>query len=187
LSLLTAARADVRLASRVAGLVVGLDGEGPEGEPELGLVCLTSLSPVSPLCSLDPPAGADETLFRLGAELLEVLVGTVLLGLRVAPGALLLAGAVAPVGVALSYRASVKTCAGDSRTDAAEALAEFDDEVSSRTGAVEALAPEPADAPLELSPPVSCTLARFASADCRLALACSKLTSALCGSRVARS
>ena len=41
--LFTAARADARFASRVAGLVLGLEVED-ELEPELGLVCLGSLS-----------------------------------------------------------------------------------------------------------------------------------------------
>ena len=47
LSLFTAARADARLASRVAGLVVALDEDEDEDEdePELGLVSLASLSP----------------------------------------------------------------------------------------------------------------------------------------------
>jgi hypothetical protein len=57
--------------------------------------------------------------------------------------------------------------------------------------AAEAVEPPVLEAPalsaLELSPLVSSSLARFASADCRAALACSSVTSALCGSSDASS
>jgi hypothetical protein len=175
----------------VAGLVLDLDEDEPEPELELGLVSLVSVSRVPLVWLLELLVGAVDVLVRLGAELLEVVVGAVLLGVVAAPGAVLPVGAVAPVGAALSYRASVAVaiCDGASRTEAVEALAPLpvDDGVSSRTEEVDALAPLPADDPVEPSPSVSSSLARFASADCRLAFACSKVTSALCGSSAARS
>ena len=45
---------------------------------------------------------------------------------------------------------------------------------------------EPELCPVEVSPSVSSSLARLASADCSVALACSRVTSALCGSSVGR-
>ena len=53
--------------------------------------------------------------------------------------------------------------------------------------AVAAASPAPEPEPVEVSPPVSSSLARLASAACRVALACSSVTSALCGSSVASS
>ncbi len=67
--------------------------------------------------------------------------------------------------------------------EATAALAELE------PGAPEPDAPEPPE-PVpepEPSPSVSSSRARFASADCRLAFACSSVTSALCGSSVAMS
>ena len=47
---------------------------------------------------------------------------------------------------------------------------------------------EPLEAcPVEVSPLVSSSLARLASADCSVAFDCSRVTSALCGSSVAKS
>ena len=57
--------------------------------------------------------------------------------------------------------------------------------VVARTEAADAVPPLAAPDPVEPSPSVSSSLARFASADCRLAFACSSVTSALCGSSVA--
>jgi hypothetical protein len=58
--------------------------------------------------------------------------------------------------------------------------------LEARSEAALAVAPVP---PCEevLSPSFSSSAARLASADCRLALACSRVTSAACGSSVARS
>ena len=171
LSLLTAALADARLASRVAELTLEL------GEDELEPV---SLVPVEPLLG-DLVVGAVVVVVRVplgvvvaGVVVVGVLPGAVVVGVLgevvvCVLGELLVGGAlVRPVAAVAVSEAAVR------RTEAVEAAPEP--------------APEPVElCPVEVSPLVSSSLARLASAAWRVAFACSRVTSALCGSKVASS
>jgi hypothetical protein len=101
-----------------------------------------------------------------------VVVGVVVVGVVVV--GVVVVGVVAVAGVALD-RAELSS-------DAAVCAVALED----WTEAALAVAPIP---PWDdvLSPSFSSSAARLASADCRLALACSRVTSASCGSSVARS
>jgi hypothetical protein len=174
-SLLTAALAEARFASRVAVLIVDLDEVPPE------LASLVSLSRAVEVLLL----GFD--VVRLLGEVLAgvllvgvvavdgVLAGVVLVGVVLA--GVVLAGAVA-AGVLLGEVVVLAGLLGDVYVGAPATVAAT---LVSLTDAAEALpAPDPLELPpVELSPSVSSSLARLAAADCSDALACSSVTSAL--------
>jgi hypothetical protein len=161
---LTAAFADARFASRVAELTLELLEDDDEFCVELAAEELFVFGVlVALLVPFAPVLVGVEVVVVVGAVL--VLVGALVVVVGVAAGAVAVPGAVA-VALCEAARAS---------TDAVDAIAAV-------------AVPVPAeDCPVEDSPSVSSSLARFASADCRLAFACSSVTSALCGSSAASS
>lgn len=176
LSLLTAALAEARLASRVAALIVvfEVELEEVEGLASVEVVVVPSRLPFVPLpvvvvvvVVLGRVAGLVVVLgdVVVGAGVLDVLVG-------VDAGVVLVGVVVVGAYAAAMALAGVLPWS----VEAAEAVVP--------PALPPALDPEP---PLELSPSVSSSLARLASADCRVALPCSRVTSALWGSSVASS
>ncbi len=169
LSLLTAALADARLASRVAVLMVAFDEE--ELEPELAFAFARALrARCSGRCSQASSWSSSCSAWCSSAwcsvgVVLGAVSWSVVLGVVVVVGG-------RPRYVAVRARPPrLRRGAASLRTEAAEAAA--------------LPAPEPPElCPVEVSPPVSSSLARLASADCSVAFDCSSVTSALCGSSV---
>jgi hypothetical protein len=164
LSLLTAAFAEARLASRVAALIVVFEVELEELEGFASVEVVVVPSRVVFFVVLGRVAGV----------VVVVVLGDVVVGALV--GVVVVAGVVVVVVVVGGVKAAATTWAPEASwlTEAAEA--------------VPALAPVLDPEPLvELSPSVSSSLARLASADCRAALPCSRVTSALWGSSLASS
>ena len=103
-------------------------------------------------------------------------------------GAVVVAGVVVPVGVlgvVVGLLGYVFVGAAVAVVAISEAASVAHEAVGCGAGVARASAA--ARDPVEVSPSVSSSLVRLASADCRVALACSRVTSALCGSSVASS
>ncbi len=174
MSLLTAALADARLASRVAELMVALYAD------ELDSVFLLD----------DVVFGVVVVLFVLGVVVVLFVLGAVVVGV-VAVGVVAVGAVVVGVVAAGTVVVPVGPL-GDVYAGPAAATAVNPEAPGLRTEAVAAVAalaaPEPLElCPIEVSPSVSSSLARLASTDCSAAFDCSSVTSALCGSSVARS
>jgi len=178
LSLLTAAFAEARLASRVAVLTVALE----EDEPEPSLVVEARSFVVEPrvVGVLLGVVAVGVTVSVLELEVVGVVVVVVVFGVVVLGAApVVVVGAVVVGAVAV----------GTPLAAGAATVVETSSVLAGCTDAVEALAvAELAEPPVVVpSPSVSSSLARFASAESRLAFACSSVTSELCGSSVASS
>jgi hypothetical protein len=170
LSLLTAAFAEARLASRVAALTVVLE----EDEPEPSLVVEAGSFVVEPrdVVVLLGVVAVGVTVAVLELEVVGVVVVFGVVALGAAPVGVVGAVVVGAVAVGTPLGAGAATVVETSAmlagcTDAVEAVA---------APAVAELAEPPAVVP---SPSVSSSLARFASAESRLAFACSSVTSEL--------
>jgi hypothetical protein len=175
-SLLTAALAEARLASRVAALIAAL-----LGEPELSL-------PVE-----EEPLERDSSCLLRGAVVLEVAVWVGSEEVVLVAGEVVAEGAVglgeSPcgeplLGVVVGLVVVFDSVVVGEAPAGAVAVAAVAVSLVCSTEAVAAVAlppaPEPPE-PVALSPSVSSSLARFASADKSVALDCSSVTSALCG------
>jgi hypothetical protein len=122
----------------------------------------------------------------VGVVVVVLLLGVVLVGVAVA-GVVVVAGVV-EVGVVVAVGVGVGVVVAGAVAVAASGLLARRNEAAEALLELPAPAPElPELCPVELSPSVSSSLARLASADCRAAFACSSVTSALWGSSVASS
>jgi hypothetical protein len=199
-SLRTAAFAEAMFASRVAVLMLALVFEEPDAEaPDAALlswgaaavevleepdderlvpvfVLLRFAACVVPDCSFDSlepplPATAGVSAGVVAGEVV-VVVGVLVAGVLV----IVSGGSVVATATALALGVAPVAAVRASAIEAVEAVVAF---------APDAPEPEELVPWLEDSPSVSSSRARSASADCKLALACSSVTSALCGSSVA--